>query len=290
VSLLTHPTPSVQPSTVIVAPLMTPILGVMLSTVLLDRPNFLWSMALVLSGMATCILIGFLFGYIVSDDVYTKANNSQVAGRVSPKIPDLLGALATGMVGAIALVRTDIAAALPGVAISISLVPPLTVVGLMLNNQQYNDAAGALLLFGTNFMSIQVMGIFTMYLYGIQKKATKPRARYTNTVFLVLVGCLALIAVPLYFSSVRQAEERSAEKCLDEAINEWAQPQGWSTNIVVARSSEDQLEGSVLISGPPPFPDDSGLDSDFIQQRCPTVQVVTVGFLAAEIIDVVPKA
>ena len=42
---------------------------------------------------------------------------------------DLLAALATGAVGSVALVRRDISDTLPGVAIAISLVPPLSVVG-----------------------------------------------------------------------------------------------------------------------------------------------------------------
>jgi uncharacterized membrane protein len=268
---------------------MTPILGVMLSTVLLDRRNFLCSVFLVLSGMGTCIFIGYLFGFIVADEVFSKENNGQVSGRVSPKIPDLIGALATGMVGAIALVRTDIAAALPGVAISISLVPPLTVVGLMLNSKQFADASGAMLLFATNFMSIQVMGIFTMYLYRVQKMATKPKAGYTNTIFLVLVACLALIGVPLYFSSVRYAAERSAETCLYTAINEWANPQGWKTSLVVTRSEDNELVASAGISGPPPFPNTTDMDTSYIQQLCPTVQLLSVAFIPALIIDIEPE-
>ena len=60
------------------------------------------------------------------------ATNSQVAGRVQPRLIDLLAAVATGVVGAFALVRSDVSDTLPGVAIAISLVPPLAVVGLTL--------------------------------------------------------------------------------------------------------------------------------------------------------------
>ncbi|MFI6416971.1 DUF389 domain-containing protein [Streptomyces sp. NPDC050842] len=52
------------------------------------------------------------------------ASNSQVSSRISPRLIDLLAALATGTVGAFTLVRTDISDTLPGVAIAISLVPP----------------------------------------------------------------------------------------------------------------------------------------------------------------------
>jgi uncharacterized membrane protein len=49
--------------------------------------------------------------------------NSQVNGRVHPKLIDLVAALATGAVGSFALVRSDVSDTLPGVAIAISLVP-----------------------------------------------------------------------------------------------------------------------------------------------------------------------
>jgi uncharacterized membrane protein len=63
-----------------------------------------------------------------------EAANSQVAARGHPRIVDLVAALATGAVGSIALARSDISDTLPGVAIAISLVPPLAVVGLTLES------------------------------------------------------------------------------------------------------------------------------------------------------------
>ena len=63
--------------------------------------------------------------------------------RVSPRLIDLLAALATGAVGAFAMVRADVSDTLPGVAIAISLVPPLAVVGLSLESGAPEQALGA---------------------------------------------------------------------------------------------------------------------------------------------------
>ena len=54
--------------------------------------------------------------------------------------------------------RDDIADSLPGVAISISLVPPLCVVGIALSAGQWTAAGGAMLLFLTNLFSILLAG------------------------------------------------------------------------------------------------------------------------------------
>jgi len=113
----------------IVAPLMTPILGTMLSVVLADRMNLTRSLLIVVGGVLTAIAIGWLVGLLVLGDVVA-GNNSQVAGRVHPRLVDLGAAIATGAVGSVALIRRYIFDTLPGVAIAISLVPPLSVVGL----------------------------------------------------------------------------------------------------------------------------------------------------------------
>ena len=104
----------------IVAPLMTPILGTALALVLADRKHLLHNMGLVLAGALIVVAIGYLIGVLHANDVVA-ATNTQVAGRVSPKLIDLTAALATGVVGAFALVRSDASDTLPGVAIAISL-------------------------------------------------------------------------------------------------------------------------------------------------------------------------
>jgi len=272
-----------SPATVIgamiVAPLMIPILGLMLSTVLIDGPNFRFSLLLLVSGISCCVFIGFILGFFANDEIFSKENNSQVAARVSPKISDLLGALATGAVGAISLVRKDIAGALPGVAISISLVPPLCVVGLTLSSGEFQDAFGAMLLFLCNFMSIQVTGVIIMYIYGVQKMARHPRARLYKTVVLVLFLMLCLIALPLGVTSYRLAEEKNTEKCVRDAIQSWAEPQGWETRIVVARTRGNQIDVSVIVAGEPPFPDETELDGGMpLKEACPTLSGVDISF------------
>mmetsp|Transcript_39286 Transcript_39286/g.94997 ORF Transcript_39286/g.94997 Transcript_39286/m.94997 type:complete len:264 (+) Transcript_39286:133-924(+) len=88
----------------IVAPLMMPIQGLMVSTVLLDKNNWFFSSFMVLAGVGSSICIGAIFGAIMNESQFTKENNTEVSSRINPALTDLLGALATGTVGAIALV------------------------------------------------------------------------------------------------------------------------------------------------------------------------------------------
>src|SRR3954462_14039380 len=146
----------------IVAPLMVPILGTLVAVVLADRTNLLRCLGLVVAGAAAVLAISFVVGLLVPNPVVA-ATNTQVAARVSPRLVDLLAALATGAVGSIALARDDIADPLPGVAIAISLVPPLAVVGLTLESGETDQALGALLLFTTNVSAILAAGLVVMF-------------------------------------------------------------------------------------------------------------------------------
>jgi uncharacterized hydrophobic protein (TIGR00271 family) len=125
----------------IVAPLMTPILGIVAAVVLADRSNLVRCVLLVVAGAAAVIGLSWLLGLVVPYPVVA-AMNSQVALRVSPTIVDLVAAIATGAVGSVALARSDISDTLPGVAIAISLVPPLAVVGLTLESGAPHQSLG----------------------------------------------------------------------------------------------------------------------------------------------------
>ena len=65
--------------------------------------------------------------------------------------------------------RRDISDTLPGVAIAISLVPPLSVVGLTLESEPTSEAGGALFLFATNVAAILATGIVVMALYRVHR-------------------------------------------------------------------------------------------------------------------------
>ena len=76
----------------IVAPLMTPILGIVLAVVLDDRANLRRCVLLVLAGAAAVIAVGWLMGLAVPYPVIA-ATNGQVAARVTPRIVDLVAHL-----------------------------------------------------------------------------------------------------------------------------------------------------------------------------------------------------
>ncbi|MGO4785291.1 DUF389 domain-containing protein [Cryobacterium sp. W22_MBD10_FK3] len=244
----------------IVAPLMTPILGTMLATVLGDRANLIRSLSLVLGGAAAAVLIGFAVGLPVQTEVLA-STNAQVAARVSPRLIDLLAALATGVVGSVALVRRDISDTLPGVAIAISLVPPLTVAGLVLESGSADQFLGAILLFVTNVVAILGTGIVVMSVYGVSRLARHRVPGDTSTPSLlrpvaVLAVMLLVIGVPLTLTSVEVTARSNLEGAVQTVGAEWASSVGWSVTNVSSRGTEVILQ----VQGSPPVPDTGGLE------------------------------
>ena len=243
----------------IVAPLMTPILGMVLSITTSDGANLARCLGLVVAGAAAVVAVGYVVGLTVSYDIVS-TTSSQVAGRISPRFIDLVAALATGAVGAFALVRSDVSDTLPGVAIAISLVPPLAVVGITLEAGATSEAAGALLLFLTNVAAILLSGIVVMALYRARSAAGRADSRSMRdraSVLLVVVFVL-VIAVPLAGSSGRIAQVTHTANRVATVADAWARPAGWSVDRVEPHLSEMV----VVAAGPLPAPDSAQLRRD----------------------------
>jgi uncharacterized hydrophobic protein (TIGR00271 family) len=238
----------------IVAPLMTPILGSALALVLADHRHLTRSILLVLGGALTVVLIGFLFAYVTAppDDF---ASNSQVAARISPRLIDLVGALATGTVGAFALVRSDVSDTLPGVAIAISLVPPLAVTGLLLNVGRYHDAGESALLFATNVAAIVATGTIVFLGYRVRQAAQAAGlgvGDLRGRTLAVVAVAVVLVAVPLTAGTVSVSQDLQVTADATPIARQWAAQGSWE--IADVESPNGVVVVTVLGIPPTPAP------------------------------------
>lgn len=286
----------------IVAPLMTPILGIVLATVIGDRRNLLRSWGFVVTGAAAAVAIGYVVGLTVVSPVVAETDG-EIAGRVAPDLIALLAALATGAVGAIALVRSDISDTLPGVAISISLVPPLATVGLTLESGAPDQARGALLLFVTNVAAIIATGVVVLAGYRIadagqlaaraagpdasggspDEASARRKAPSNRRAIVITLVTLVLIGIPLATSSVTFTRQEVLEYAVRQAAEPWAEAQ----HLVIERLDADGEHARLQVSGQPPEPDTSTLVAALTAHGVEPEQV-TVEFIPAYELELAP--
>ncbi len=184
----------------IVAPLSVPILGIGLGIATGDGRLIGRSVLLVVAGIGLVIALGFLFAQLLPNPV-SVLSNSQVVGRTSPKLMDLTAALATGVVAAVAITRRDVGDVLPGVAIAISLVPPLGVVGVCLGSGAPALALGAFVLFASNVVAMIITTTALLVVAGYGREARAIGAR-RGRAYLVLAVALVLVAAPMTVNSL----------------------------------------------------------------------------------------
>ncbi|MCL3861807.1 TIGR00341 family protein [Actinotalea sp. K2] len=184
----------------IIAPLSVPIMGVALGVVLRDALLTGRSLRHVVLGGGLVVLVGVVFAFLVPGDV-DLFTNGQIAARTSPGLLDLVAAVATGAAGAVALARRDVAAVLPGVAIAISLVPPLVVVGVCIGQGTWFLAGGALVLFGSNVVALVLVGVLVFTAAGYATEVSGSTPLSPRRAFVAIGTLLVLVLVPLAANS-----------------------------------------------------------------------------------------
>ena len=248
----------------IVAPLMLPIMGVAFGVSLGDRKIILSSLTVSILGILTTIAFGFLITWGIRSLINVEAN-TQIMTRTAPRLIDLGAALATGLAAAFATGRKDVSDTLPGVAIAISLVPPLANVGILLATGYPDLALGSLLLFVTNYLAILLTGAFMFALMGFPAayRAQNSRRARRNSIAIAAV-LLAVIILPLTAASRTVIQESLIEQRAAGATKDWLAGSDYrlvsvtagieSVRVIVAGSGElpsevklqDALRGKLL--------------------------------------------
>ena len=226
----------------LIAPLMSPMLGTTLAAVIGDYKATIRTLFITFAGVAASIAVAALVAVIIPVDIDT-TTNSEVLSRVTPRLVDLIVALAAGLMAALSVMRKDIPDAVPGIAISASIVPPLCVAGVAFQAGDIAAAFGALVLFFANYFGIQVVSILVFLVLGIGRKQGKiliDRARATwyvsAAIGFILVGCL------LAYTSFGMVREAAQERELRDMTKEWLADTGYEMYSIDMGDNELHLE------------------------------------------------
>ena len=198
----------------LVAPLMTPLLGAGLSLVQGNLVLLKNALQTVSRGFMLAVALSFFVGWIWPG----MSETSEMAQRGAPNVLDLLVAFISGIAAAYAIGRPNLLSALPGVAIAAALVPPTATVGLGLAIGQWNLALGAALLFLTNIVAI-VLGTACSFL-AVGVRGSHSHGAFQSRTLRIAVGLIAvLVGLAVYESLPKPQVPDTVEAQIVQFLN-----------------------------------------------------------------------
>ena len=243
----------------LIAPLISPMMGMGLSLAMGWPRRLARSTLIVLTGIGIAVGTGAFLAAVLDLSLDLSAN-SQITSRSSPTVADLVIAVGAGAAGAYALSRKDVSSSLPGVAIAIALVPPLSVVGIAAERGDGAQAAGTLLLFLTNLVSILLVGGIVFVLTGVAPLSHASRNRERVQVAVAAVVTLGVLVVSALIINGRSITEDSL--ATDNARRTVASWLGSGTGFTVITLTVKRDRVSVVLAGPGDPPSSQRLAAD----------------------------
>ena len=146
---------SVIIGSMLIAPLLSPILGIAMGIVMSDAKLALRSAATVLRSVFVAVPSAAVVAVLFSRAAGAVGElNPEIVARLRPDAISAAIALAAGFAASYALVKPQLSATLPGVAISVALIPPLADTGLGVARLDLRMVVASFLLFLVNAVGI----------------------------------------------------------------------------------------------------------------------------------------
>lgn len=190
----------------ILAPLMAPIISMSMG-VLRQEKSLVYTSA---KTIGLGLLLSYCAAILLTLITPLQNLNGEIVARIRPNLLDLGIAILSGIAGAYAHARTEVAKTLAGVAIAVALVPPLAVSGIGIGWGDWEVFSGALLLFTTNLTGIILAGSITFMLLGFSPFHL---ARKGLIISLLVV---MLVSLPLGFGFIKLVRENNVMHSLKD--------------------------------------------------------------------------
>jgi len=154
----------------LIAPILHPIIGLALG-ISMSNPHLIrrslstiWKAGLFAIGAAVAATLFFAFGG------ESGSLNEIILSRTEPSLIFLMVAVISGLAVTYAMVKPKLSETLPGVAVSVALIPPLAVVGIGIASFDWAVVAGATVMFGVNVLGIVAASMFAFSLMNVHDK------------------------------------------------------------------------------------------------------------------------
>jgi len=143
----------------LIAPMLYPVLSLSLGIIMSDSTliarAFYTTLKALVFGVAAAFLASLLFNSQLNEIT------PEILSRTQPTLPYLIVAIISGFAGSFALVKPKLSETLPGIAISVALIPPIAVTGIGMAKFNWEVISGSFLLFLVNATGIIFASLIT---------------------------------------------------------------------------------------------------------------------------------
>ncbi len=153
----------------LVAPIISPILSLAMSIVMADFDLLFQSAKVLLMSIIAVMLIAFLISFAsIGLEV-----NSEIASRAVTSSEYFFVALAAGIAAAFAFARPSLSEAIPGIAVTVALLPPLVVSFIAIPLQSFEIFVKSMGLFSLNLLGIIFAATIVFSLMGFYRQRSE---------------------------------------------------------------------------------------------------------------------
>lgn len=155
----------------LIAPVLYPVLSLAMGIIISDNSLTLRSFVT----LAKSLLIATIISILISVMFHWQQPEitNEIIKRVQPNLLNFAVAIVAGIAVSYAVAKPNVNEAMPGVAVSVSLVPPLAVFGIGLSRLDLGIASPALILFVVNVIGMLFSAMIVFSLMQFISKRTK---------------------------------------------------------------------------------------------------------------------
>jgi uncharacterized hydrophobic protein (TIGR00271 family) len=155
----------------LVTPLLSPILAIALGVVINEGKVIIRSLKIFLISIAFAFVVSLLTGFLSGGHV--NLESSELVAAMQPGLLTLLIAVVAGLAASYTWAKPDLNETLPGIAVTVTLIPPLTAIGLAAAGRDWGIFRDVLNVFLLNVLGIIAASIIIISLMDFYKARRK---------------------------------------------------------------------------------------------------------------------
>lgn len=200
----------------VVAPFMTPIIGMSLALLRGEVESLSRATLAVLIGALLGVILCFALGRLSPMDEFT----ALLLFQTQPTLIGLCVASLAGFAGALAMIDERVSPILPAVAIATALNPPIAAIGLCLAAEAYQGALAALQLFFANVLVTLAVSVVVFFVAGFASQGEAGSRRGGAGQCALTLISLTLLATALTGHLFTLIDDLRANRLVDRVPDE----------------------------------------------------------------------